>query len=57
MCVSGGEGAGGSGFFIFGILGHGCFLWHQSLQFAGVMAAAEASSKSSTVIVAVDGFH
>ena len=58
VCVSGGEGAGGSGFFIFGILGHGCFLWHQSLQFAGVMAAAEASiSESSTVMAAVDGFH
>ena len=59
VCVSGGEGTGGSGFFVFEILGHGwcCFLWCRGLQFAGVMAAAEASSKSSTVIAAVDGFR
>ena len=59
VCVSGGEGAGGSGFFVFEILGHGwcCFLWCRGLQFTGIMAAAEASSKSSTVIAAVDGFR
>ena len=59
VCVSGGEGAGGSGFFVFEILGHGwcCFLWCRGLQFASVMAAAEASIfESSTVMAAVDGF-
>ena len=59
VCVSGGEGAGGSGFFVFRILGHGwCFLWYRGLQFAGVIAAAEASIfESSTVMAAVDGFR
>jgi len=59
VCVSGSEGAGGSGFFVFEILDYGwhCFLWCRYLQFASIMAAAEASSKSSTVIAAVDGFR